>query len=112
MNREKLWNVLFDKWLHVGVNTTLALMFGIATFYTTEWWAAVIMAWSCGAQCGFAMMWFVSPHISNRWRRQMEIEIQIMVQRAFIEATREARRNLDWAPAISPDDPFQNRSLN
>lgn len=89
---------------NIALNGTMAVGFAAMAIYTESHWPAVIMAWSSGAQAGYAAMWFLSPHISRRWKETMEKEIAIMTAQVFHKITREALNPESQTFSIVPDD--------
>lgn len=90
--------------LNIAVNLIMGVWFLAMLFFIENWWASVIIAWSSGAQFGYATLWFLQPHITKRWKDRMEKEIAIMTAQVFHKITREAFNPEGKVFSIVPDD--------
>lgn len=104
--QEAFFKAFTDRWLQIGVCTGLSVLCGFGAFFADSWWGTVMMAWSSGAQFGFATMWFVGPSITAKWRREMEAEIAIMWAAVFHRILRESGTHVEMASPSPPTAPL------
>jgi len=92
--------------INIGINLFLCVLFGTLTFFATDWWATVMLSWSSGAQFGFACMWFFKPVFDARWQKEMEMEVNLMMTKAFTENMRAVYGITDKPDASPPVAPL------
>jgi hypothetical protein len=103
MTRDRVLEILLSRWFSVGMNGVCCVVFGaIAVFVVEPVWVRMIWAFAAGQNFGFALMWWWSPRINARWRREMEAEISLIVAKTIHKA------NTDMVAAAKtwfrPDD--------
>jgi hypothetical protein len=85
-SRERVYNVLTSRWMNIGITAALFVLFGTVTVSLEHGWPQVIWAVATGVQFGCGFMWYLSPHMTERWRKEMEAEINLMVAKTIHKA--------------------------
>jgi hypothetical protein len=111
MNRDRALEVLLSRPFSVAYNAVMCIAFAAVAWFLNEHGSLAQLVWAFGsglhAGCGF--MWLISPHITDRWRKEMNTEVELMVSRAMLQAIRDSGA---VAPGLVPDDlPPHGRTL-
>lgn len=111
MNRDRALEVLLSRPFSVAYNAVMCIAFAAVALFLNEpgSWAQLIWTFGSGFHAGCGFMWLISPHITARWRREMNTEVELMVSRAMLQAMGDANMVM-WSPP-SPDDGNNGRTL-
>lgn len=104
---------LMSRGFSITYGIVMGLAFGAAgLFLVEERFAQLVWIFGSGIHTGIAFMWVISPSITAKWRREMQLEVDLMVARSLLEATKDVRRLAQtWSPTMVPpdDEPFRGR---
>lgn len=111
LNRDRALEVLLSRGFMVTYNAVMVLAFAAVAWFLNERGSSAQLVWTFGSgvHAGIGFMWLISPHITERWRREMNTEVELMVSRAMLQAMSDANMVM-WSPS-SPDDGNNGRTL-
>jgi hypothetical protein len=103
VKRDRALEVLMSRPFAVVYNAVMCVAFAAVAWFLSEPGSLAQLFWTfgCGVHAGFTFMWLIAPHINERWRRQMQTEIELMMSRAMLQAIRDGGA---VAPGLVPDD--------